>query len=76
MEPPLPTDQLTPGEVARLLRVHPGTLCRWRRAGYGPDFMIVGRRSIRYSAEAIKAYVAAMNDGRPGASSAVSEGVA
>ena len=41
------SDLLTPAEAAKVLRVSPATLPRWRWSGDGPDFVRIGR-SIRY----------------------------
>ncbi len=35
---------LTTAEAAQRLRSSPATLVRWRLAGKGPDFVLVGRR--------------------------------
>ena len=34
-------------EAARILGVHPNTLCKWRISGKGPAFIKIGRR-VRY----------------------------
>jgi excisionase family DNA binding protein len=49
---------LTPDEVAERLRVHRATLAAWRKNGEGPAYTRVGGE-IRYSEEAVLAYVSA-----------------
>ena len=39
---------LTPIEAATALRLHHTTLEKWRAAGEGPPFLVIGRRNIRY----------------------------
>lgn len=41
---------LTVGEVADLLGVAPQTLYRWRKSGYGPKWVQLGPKTIRYLA--------------------------
>ena len=43
-------------EAARILRVHPNTLCKWRISGGGPPFIKVGTR-IRYSISEISRWM-------------------
>jgi predicted DNA-binding transcriptional regulator AlpA len=43
-------------EAARILGVHPNTLCKWRIYGRGPQFIKVGRR-IRYSTNKISTWM-------------------
>jgi len=50
------SDLLTPTEAAKVLRVSPATLPRWRWAGDGPDFVRIGR-SIRYRREDLEKFV-------------------
>ena len=57
---------ITTVEVARLLRVSPRTLQRWRWTGSGPPYLKIGAR-VRYTRPAIEAYVRAA-ERRPGAS--------
>lgn len=38
---------LTGPEVADMLRIHPGTIERWRREGHGPAWSRLGR-DVRY----------------------------
>ena len=42
-------------EAARILDVHPNTLCKWRISGGGPPFVKVGRR-VRYRTTEISAW--------------------
>jgi excisionase family DNA binding protein len=49
---------LTPDEVAQKLQVHPNTLANWRSKGVGPAYTRVGG-AVRYSEEAVLAYVSA-----------------
>ena len=44
---------LTSGEVARILKVAPSTLCRWRATGKGPRVYWLGTASPRYSVDDI-----------------------
>lgn len=41
-------DLLTTAEVARLLRVAPGTLRNWRTYGGGPAWLKLGGAMVRY----------------------------
>ena len=50
-------DYLTRSQAARELRKCPATLDRWRRLGYGPDFVTVGR-DIYYKRTALTAWLA------------------
>jgi excisionase family DNA binding protein len=43
-------------EAARILGVHPNTLCKWRIAGRAPQFFKVGRR-VRYSTSDISTWM-------------------
>jgi predicted DNA-binding transcriptional regulator AlpA len=49
---------LTSKQVARLLNVSASTLCRWRDAHEGPDWINLAGL-IRYRAEDLDSYVAA-----------------
>lgn len=44
---------LTSREVARILKVAPSTLCRWRATGKGPRVYWLGTASPRYSVDDI-----------------------
>lgn len=46
---------IPPKQAARILHVHPNTLCKWRISGGGPAFVKVGRR-IRYRTAEISAW--------------------
>jgi len=47
---------ITPRELATELGVHVVTLCRWRREGYGPEFVRVGS-GIRYRRRDVDAWL-------------------
>ncbi len=49
---------LTEAEVAGVLGKSTITLARWRREGYGPEYVRVGR-SPRYTREALSAFMSA-----------------
>jgi hypothetical protein len=59
---------LTEAEVAHFLGKSTITLGRWRREGYGPEWVRVGR-SPRYSRQSLSAFMRA-NSIRPGGKSA------
>lgn len=42
---------LQPKEAARILRIHPGTLRRWRGTGKGPAAIRIAPRTWRYRIE-------------------------
>jgi hypothetical protein len=44
-------------DAAKRLGMEPATLRKWRVIGKGPDFVIVGGRSIRYDPNIIDAYI-------------------
>lgn len=49
---------LTTAEVAAILGVTPRTVERWRNlTGGGPPYVRIGRRTIRYEAAAVAAFV-------------------
>jgi len=51
---------LTPQETARILKVHKGTLARWRMEGRGPKFLKLGEHPlspVRYRPADIKAFL-------------------
>jgi excisionase family DNA binding protein len=54
---------LTTEEVARLLRVHPATMRRWRLDGVGPRYLKVGS-VYRYPARDLERWIAANLTGR------------
>jgi len=56
METEMGNELLTPAEAAKVLRVSPATLPRWRWSGDGPDFVRVGR-AIRYRREDLDRYI-------------------
>jgi len=56
MEMEMANDLLTPAEAARVLRVSPKTLPRWRWSGDGPDFVRIGR-SIRYRRADLESFI-------------------
>ncbi len=50
---------LTPAEVAGRLGCTPKVIERWRGTGDGPRFVRLSRKTIRYRAEDVEAFVAA-----------------
>ena len=42
--------------AAKILGVHHNTLVKWRTKGGGPDFEVLGSRTIRYSPRALMRY--------------------
>lgn len=48
---------LTTAEVAAILGVAPRTVERWRNLGGGPPYVRIGKRTIRYEAAAVDAFV-------------------
>jgi len=54
---PIPIDPwLTPKEVFQTHRIHPVTLCEWRRKRIGPEFRQIGR-SVHYRQSVMEAYI-------------------
>lgn len=47
---------MTTEEVAALLRTSPSTLRHWRRSGYGPSYIKLGRH-VLYVAESLDAWL-------------------
>lgn len=47
---------LTTDEVAKLLRVSPGSLVRWRTSGKGPPFQRRGLGRVVYDEEQLRAW--------------------
>jgi excisionase family DNA binding protein len=54
---------LTTQEVAKLLKINPGTLENWRRINKGPPFRYVGDL-VRYPASELAAWVDGRGKGR------------
>ena len=50
---------LTTEEVAKILRVAPGTLARWRVSGQGPPYQRRGLGRVVYNLEQIRAWAKA-----------------
>lgn len=50
---------ITIQELCDWLSISPPTEQRWRRAGLGPRFVILGPRRIAYRPEAVKKWIAA-----------------
>ena len=48
-------DFVSAKEAARILGVHPNTLCKWRIQGKGPPFVKIGGR-IRYRLSEVSAW--------------------
>lgn len=57
---------LTPEEVSRITGFTIGTLNTWRARRKGPEHIIVSGRSVRYSAESLKTWMASEARGRRG----------
>ncbi len=51
----------TPKEAANLLRVSERWLARGRCEGFGPAFTAIGHRTVRYTEEALVAWIASHN---------------
>lgn len=49
---------LTPRQTAAFMRISQATLLRWRSQGYGPPFLRLGDRLIRYDLRGVEAWVA------------------
>lgn len=58
MKNPTVEDLWTPPETAAFLGVPVATLYQWRRRGYGPPAIRVGRH-LRYEPAAVRAWLAA-----------------
>jgi predicted DNA-binding transcriptional regulator AlpA len=52
-----PDDLLTEGELARFLKMAPGTLRNWRTSGEGPPFLSLSSRAVRYRFADVEAWV-------------------
>lgn len=52
-------DLLTTDEFAELAGVRPGTVKNWRAKGRGPKPIRLGHRTVRYSGEAVRSWLAA-----------------
>lgn len=50
---------LTTEDLAKILRVAPGTLARWRVSGKGPPFQRRGLGRVVYDAEQVRAWAKA-----------------
>lgn len=48
---------LTSGEVAKLFRVDPSTLSRWRKAGKGPKPTQITAKTVRYRRDEVLKYL-------------------
>lgn len=57
---------LTPKEAAQWLGVSLATLRGWRRVGKGPAAVRLTQRTIRYSEDSLKEFVAAVRKTEPG----------
>jgi predicted DNA-binding transcriptional regulator AlpA len=53
-----PVRAFDPPALAKILKLHPDTLRRWRREGRGPRFVTIGPRTIRYLFEAVEEWLA------------------
>jgi predicted DNA-binding transcriptional regulator AlpA len=57
---PLPRQEgewLTPEDLAKMWQFSPGTIANWRNQGKGPEYVRFGGSVVRYSPEAVKAWV-------------------
>lgn len=50
---------LLPAEVAERLRVHKGTLLRWRKAGTGPPYIHLDSGAVLYPLDSVLTWEAA-----------------
>lgn len=57
---------LTPKEAAKWLGVSMATLRGWRREGKGPTAVRLTQRTIRYSEDSLKEFIAAVRKAEPG----------
>lgn len=53
------TPTLTTRAAAQYLSVSEARLHRWRRLGYGPAYLRLGKRSVRYRTADLEHYLAA-----------------
>ena len=56
--PTVPGCLLDEKEAAAILAVSRSTLRNWRALKQGPQFVKVGRRAVRYTREAVAAFIA------------------
>ena len=61
---------LTPAEVSRIIGFTIRTLNTWRARRKGPPHVIISGRSVRYSAESLKTWMASEACGRRGGANA------
>jgi hypothetical protein len=67
MQPPALSDILSSEETAAEIKVRPRTLESWRRRGFGPPFVRVSSRCIRYHRDDIERWLTARRVGSDGA---------
>lgn len=48
---------LTTEEAALYLRLSPHTLTKWRQIDYGPKYISLGNRAVRYRVEDLNDYI-------------------
>jgi predicted DNA-binding transcriptional regulator AlpA len=54
-------DLLLPSETAQLLRLSEGSLANMRSGGYGPPYVKIGNRAVRYSRRALAEWLVAQS---------------
>lgn len=48
---------LTTEQAAQYLNLQPTTLCAWRCKGGGPEYIKLGKRSVRYTLNSLQDFV-------------------
>jgi hypothetical protein len=61
----IPDDLVRPEVIAELLQISPRTLENQRSRGGGPPYVVVNRRTIRYSRRAVAEWLEVLNAPRP-----------
>lgn len=58
---PMQSHLYTPREAAEHLKLTEGMLAHWRQRGLGPDYIRIGHHTVRYTLEALEAFVSKHN---------------